>query len=213
MATPVGRVRRGRLCAAASAALVTVITLLGAVGLLPTSGPAAAADGQTTHRGAASLSSVDTPRVRATPTPDVVSREQTDELALPADSGQGKRIVFDMSAQRVWLVGADDDVRRTYLVSGSLTDNLHPGSYAVYSRSRWAVGVDDSGTMEFFVRFTQGANAAIGFHSIPTKNGHLTQTRAQLGSPQSHGCIRQARPDAIRLWNFAPIGTKVVVTA
>jgi lipoprotein-anchoring transpeptidase ErfK/SrfK len=39
------------------------------------------------------------------------------------------------------------------------------------------------------------------------------QTRDQLGSPQSHGCIRQWRPDARALWRFAPRGTKVVVTA
>ena len=74
-----------------------------------------------------------------------------------------------------------------------------------------AVGIDDSGVMEYFVRFTRGANAAIGFHSIPTKDGRPLQTAAELGTPQSHGCIRQALPDAVRLWTFAPVGTKVVV--
>ena len=39
------------------------------------------------------------------------------------------------------------------------------------------------------------------------------QTRDELGTPQSHGCIRQARPDARALWKFAPLGTTVVVTA
>jgi lipoprotein-anchoring transpeptidase ErfK/SrfK len=138
-----------------------------------------------------------------------------DPTALPAASGTGRRIVFDQSAQRVWLVGAqDDDVQRTYPVSGSVTNNLQPGTYSVYSQSRWAVGVDDSGVMQYFVRFTQGpTGAAIGFHSIPTKNGVPQQTKAQLGTPQSHGCIRQNLPDAIALWNFAPVGTKVVVVA
>ena len=105
-------------------------------------------------------------------------------------------------------------MKRTYLVSGSVTDNLQPGTYSVYSRSRWAVGVDDSGVMQYFVRFTQGpTGAAIGFHTIPTRNGVPLQTRAQLGTPQSHGCIRQATPDAVALWSFAPDGTKVVVVA
>ncbi len=133
---------------------------------------------------------------------------------MPAASGTGLRIVFSQDAQRVWLVGASDDVKRTYLVSGSVTDNLQPGTYSVYSRSRWATGVDDSGVMQYFVRFTQGpTGAAIGFHSIPTRNGVPLQTAAQLGTPQSHGCIRQATPDAIALWKFAPDGTKVVVVA
>ncbi len=136
-------------------------------------------------------------------------------VPVPADSGEGRRIVFDMSAQRVWLVDGDgqhgDRVRRTYLVSGSVSDNLHPGTYAVYSRSRHAWGIDDSGTMQYMVRFAHGRHAAIGFHDIPVKDGVRLQTRAQLGSPQSHGCIRQRRPDAKALWRFAPVGTTVVV--
>jgi hypothetical protein len=133
---------------------------------------------------------------------------------VPADSGDGRRIVFDQSDQRVWLVDDDESVARTYLVSGSLYDNLDPGTYSVYSRSEQAVGIDDSGTMQYFVRFTEGDNgAAIGFHDIPVNNGILLQTADQLGTPQSHGCIRQERDDAIALWDFAPIGTEVDVTA
>ena len=199
------------MLAASSALLVTLVAVLGGVGLLPTDSPAAADPGPTATHGAggqdtASLSALTLPDETTTATPDA-----PDPVALPADTGWGKRIVFDISDQRVWLV--DGQVQRTYLVSGSVTDNLDPGTYEVYSRSRWAVGVDDSGVMQYFVRFAHGARAAIGFHSIPSKDGRPLQTRAQLGTPQSHGCIRQAKPDAIRLWNFAPVGTKVVVTA
>jgi L,D-transpeptidase-like protein len=137
-----------------------------------------------------------------------------DAPAVPEDSGAGRRIVFDQSDQRVWLIDEDDEVERTYLVSGSLYDNLDPGTYTVYSRSEDAVGIDDTGTMKYFVRFTQGDNgAAIGFHDIPVDDGSLVQTVDQLGTPQSHGCIRQEREDAIALWEFAPIGTEVDVTA
>jgi lipoprotein-anchoring transpeptidase ErfK/SrfK len=122
--------------------------------------------------------------------------------------------VFSQHLQRVWLVGADDQVVRTYLVSGSRTHNLQPGTYAIEHRERHAIGIADSGMMEYFDIFTSGpTGAAIGFHSIPVKDGHLVQTRAQLGTPQSHGCIRQWQPDAIALWKFAPLGTKVVVVA
>jgi hypothetical protein len=133
---------------------------------------------------------------------------------VPEDSGDGRRIVFDQSDQRVWLVDDDGDVERTYLVSGSLYDNLEPGTYSVYSRSEQAWGIDDSGTMRYFVRFTEGTNgAAIGFHDIPIDDGEPVQTVAELGTPQSHGCVRQERDDAIALWEFAPIGTEVDVTA
>lgn len=133
---------------------------------------------------------------------------------LPARSGEGRRVVFSESDQRVWLVDADDEVVGSWLVSGSVLDNLQPGTYEVWSRSRHATGIDDSGVMEFFVRFTRGpSGAAIGFHSIPTKDDVALQTRAELGTPTSHGCIRQRRADARRTWDFAGIGTTVVVTA
>ena len=140
-----------------------------------------------------------------------IARVKTSD-ALPSASGKGRRIVFSESTQRVWLVGADDNVERTYPVSGSKFDNLDPGTYAVQSRSRFATAFDYSGSMEYFVRFATGDTAPIGFHTVPVDNaGNPEQTKEQLGTPTSAGCIRQWRDDAIALWTFAPIGTKVVV--
>jgi lipoprotein-anchoring transpeptidase ErfK/SrfK len=49
---------------------------------------------------------------------------------------------------------------------------------------------------------------------VPRDNdGRLEQTKKQLGTPRSAGCVRQWEPDAAALWDFAPIGTPVVVTA
>jgi L,D-transpeptidase catalytic domain len=134
--------------------------------------------------------------------------------AIPASSGHGKRVVFDQSDQRVWLVDGHGELSLTYLVSGSLHDNLQPGSYDVYSKSPHAVSFDGRETMRYMVRFTQGEHAAIGFHDIPRRpDGTLIETRDQLGTPQSAGCVRQWEPDAKALWRFAPVGTKVVVVA
>jgi lipoprotein-anchoring transpeptidase ErfK/SrfK len=134
--------------------------------------------------------------------------------ALPGNSGAGRRIVFSEAAQRVWLVGAGGNVERTYLVSGSKYDNLNPGTYSVLSKSRSATAFDYSGTMEYFVRFATGFTAPIGFHTVPVDNtGRPEQSKQDLGTPQSAGCVRQWPDDAIALWNFAPVGTPVVVTA
>jgi hypothetical protein len=235
--------RYGRLAVLGAAVSVTGIAMLGGVGVLPSvasggSGGGPASDsGQGVNSalaGAATTPSVPPSSPSSTPSggagkderagkaadqpldqaSDQASDQADTDPGLPAGSGEGKRIVFDQSDQRVWLVDDDDTVTRTYLVSGSVTDNLDPGTYSVYSRSEDAVGIDDSGTMKYFVRFTQGpTGAAIGFHDIPIYEGRLVQTAAQLGTPQSHGCIRQQRPNAIALWNFAPIGTEVDVTA
>ncbi len=219
------RPRLGRIAAAATSLVVTTIALLGGVGLIPLGGAGTAATRQD-QVGAAQKGLTATPSTApsADPLNQLVTGQEaatseaeitksTNPRALPARSGNGRRVVFSMSRQRVWLVGAKGTPLASYLVSGSLTNNLKPGSYDVYSRSRWAVGIDDSGVMQYFVRFTRGQHAPIGFHSIPKKDGQALQAEAQLGTPQSHGCIRARLADAKRLWAFAPTGTDVVVVA
>lgn len=233
------RPRYGRFAALGSAAAVTGVAMLGGWGVIPArqagadvardltsaaatrsatppdsassaaSGTSAGAPAPSTEAPVTGDAAAGTPTGRTAPDP---AARATGSEALPAGSGTGRRVVFSESAQRVWLVEDDNTVERTYLVSGSLLDNLQPGTYEVYSRSEHAWGIEDSGTMEWFVRFTRGpSGAAIGFHTIPEKDGAPLQTVAQLGTPQSHGCIRQRERDALALWDFAPIGTTVVV--
>lgn len=141
--------------------------------------------------------------------------EPAAEPAVPPRTGHGKRIVYDISEQRVWLVTREDQVARTYLVSGGRDEDLlDPGRYAVYSKSRQAVSFDSKETMNYMVRFARGDRSAIGFHDIPAyADGTLAESRSDLGTPQSAGCIRQWITDARALWEFSAIKTPVVVTA
>jgi lipoprotein-anchoring transpeptidase ErfK/SrfK len=132
---------------------------------------------------------------------------------LPADSGDGHRIVFDITGQQVWLVEEDGSVARTYMVSGSRYDQLPEGTYEVFSKSEEAVSWTLEETMQYMVRFHRGENSNIGFHDIPVykDTGEAAQTLSELGTALSDGCIRQDHEDAKALWDFAPVGTKVVV--
>jgi hypothetical protein len=214
--------------AAGASLAVTLVAVMGGFGVYPVSSGQANASGDTptaqqaddaqpTSSDPVSDAGATEPKTKsqgngtsADATESQVDPQQ--DAALPDGSGTGKRVVFSESRQRVWLVTGGRHVRRTYLVSGSAYDNLDPGTYEVYSRSEQAWGVDGSGTMRYFVRFTQGDAAAIGFHDIPVYDGKLVQSPSQLGTPLSHGCIRQRRADARLLWRFAPLGTPVVVT-
>jgi lipoprotein-anchoring transpeptidase ErfK/SrfK len=208
------RPRYGRIALAATSTSVTAFAVLGGIGVLPSAA-------ETPERRVAVETVADTrpradaaePRAESGSLPAPAAETRSAEPTLPPGSGKGRRVVFSEGQQRVWLVGAGGDVQRTYLVSGSVYDNLDPGAYSVYSRSEQAWGIDDSGTMKYFVRFAHGDNAAIGFHDIPIDDGEPVQAVDQLGTPLSHGCIRQRRADARELWDFAPVGTKVVVTA
>ena len=62
------------------------------------------------------------------------------------------------------------------------------------------------------VRFAKGNRGGnIGFHEIPFQYGQPVQSIDQLGDPLSGGCVRQATPDAIWMWDWAQVGTVVVV--
>ena len=63
------------------------------------------------------------------------------------------------------------------------------------------------------MRFARTSGQAVGFHAIPVdRNGRPVQSESELGQPRLRGCVRQARADAERMWDWAPIGTAVGVT-
>jgi lipoprotein-anchoring transpeptidase ErfK/SrfK len=121
-------------------------------------------------------------------------------------------VVYAIGAQQVWLV-TDSEVVRTYRVSGSRYDQLEAGTYEVLSKSRHATSWHGTESMEYMVRFHRGVRSNIGFHDIPvdTVSGSEVQALSDLGTPLSDGCIRQDVVDAAALWEFAPVGTPVVV--
>ena len=129
----------------------------------------------------------------------------------PYDSGAGRRVVYSVEQQRVWWVDDANVVVNSYLVSGR-ANTPRPGHYNVYSKSRHTTSLNGAARMEFMVRFTWGNSAAIGFHSIPVdRRGRPLQSEAELGQYRSAGCIRQRYADAAGLYDFAQVGTAVVV--
>jgi len=224
-------VRRGPAAVLASSGVVLLVTVLAAAGVLeapdatartatsPVS-PVDAAIARLLLANGELMGALDQPaQDSATPAPLVradavaVPEAAADPTALPPGSGEGMRVVYAINGQRVWLVGSDGNVSRTYPVSGRL-DRPLPGEYEVYSRSRTTTSYTGAESMEYMVRFAHGTRAAIGFHDIPVDAvGVEVQTKEQLGQPLSAGCVRQKLEDAIALWDFAPVGTKVVVIA
>jgi lipoprotein-anchoring transpeptidase ErfK/SrfK len=146
------------------------------------------------------------------PPPEEPPPPAPDHPPLPESSGSGRRIVYSVSDQRVWLVENGERVSRSYLVSGR-SGMPKAGTYRIYSRSRHTQSPDGKVRMEFMLRFVKTTGDPIGFHSIPVdKRGRPIQSEDDLGKPKSKGCVRQARRDAEHLWHWAPDGTVVRVT-
>jgi peptidoglycan hydrolase-like protein with peptidoglycan-binding domain len=144
-----------------------------------------------------------------------VASAGSDAPELPEDAGQGtgKRVVYERSSQRVWAIDDDEQIIRSYLVSGSRYRNEVPGWHTVYSRSESALGWDLQADLPYMIRYTQTERGHIGFHAIPSwrDSGEKLQTVEEWGQRLSGGCTRQALQDAEFLWTFADVGTKVLV--
>lgn len=142
-----------------------------------------------------------------------VASAGSDAPPLPENSGEGRRLVYDRAGQRVWAVGKDGSIIRSWLVSGSKYSNELPGTHEVYSRSEMSTAWNGKAYLPHMVRWLKTDIGAIGFHAIPihVNDGTAYQTDAELGTRLSGGCQRQANLDADFVWAWADIGTKVVV--
>lgn len=128
----------------------------------------------------------------------------------PAGSGAGRRIVYCNSCQRVWLMDDDQYAFASYTVSGR-RGTPRAGTYHVFRKLE--NGSSHGLRLPWFVGFAYGRTTDIGFHGIPLRrNGSPIQSDDQLGTPHSAGCIREHQFTAKMLWDWAPIGTTVVVT-
>ena len=137
--------------------------------------------------------------------------------ALPApDVGLAgvRHIVYGRGDQMVWLVAADGTLFDSYPVSGRAT-YPRPGSYKVFSKSRYTQSRTGTVLMEYMVRFLKRLPArSVGFHTIPvTRSGRPVQTVDELGQFRSAGCVRQRTDKAEQLYQWTPVGTPVVVLA
>ena len=132
--------------------------------------------------------------------------------AVPKNSGSGRRVVYQNELQWVWIIDGKNEVMRAMPVSG-LRGVPNLGTYEVNSQSLRSYSLELKDVwFNNMTRFALGPNGGnIGFHEIPTKYGKPLQTVDQLGSFQGSGCIRMAIADAKLMYNFAKLGTKVVV--
>jgi lipoprotein-anchoring transpeptidase ErfK/SrfK len=131
---------------------------------------------------------------------------------VPIKSGTGRRIVYANRQQRVWVINADNEVIRIFPVSGML-GQPGKGTFSVFSKSPTSYSPEFAGvTFRFMTRFAIGRNGGnIGFHEIPVRNNRPMQTVDELGAFKGSGCLRSSTQDALFIYKWATLGTKVVV--
>jgi len=134
------------------------------------------------------------------------------ERPIPERSGTGRRAVYSIRQQHVWVVDGGEMVIRTFPVSG-MKGQPKPGTYSVFSQSLSSFSPELPGvTFRYMTRFAIGRNGGnIGFHEIPVRNGKPLQPVEELGTFKGSGCLRSSTADARFMYSWAKPGTKVVV--
>jgi hypothetical protein len=175
-----------------SAAIVVVIGLAVQAG----SGPQPAALDDRSPAASAS----DAPRPRKSLTP---GSEETAATSVPPESGTGRRLVYGLRADRVWLVDAGDKALRSFTVWPGTLDPA-PGEYRAGTRTEATTG-SDGVPIEHVVyfAFSDGVNFAFSH----ARDG---ASPAPDRSTQTAG-VRMKVEDGTALWEFASTGTPVVV--
>lgn len=163
--------------------------------------------------GSASVASASAGSIGETTTTTTTTTPVLVEAApVPIKSGTGRRIVYANRQQRVWVINADNEVIRTFPVSGML-GQPGKGTFSVFSKSPTSYSPEFAGvTFRFMTRFAIGRNGGnIGFHEIPVHNNKPMQTVDELGAFKGSGCLRSSTQDALFIYRWATLGTKVVV--
>jgi hypothetical protein len=188
-----GRARSGR--GATFSVLMMTLAALAGVGLLAAQAEATA------------------PKVRAVGTNASAAKESTgskpgtsttSSTALPANSGQGTRIVYSPSAHRVWLVEGSTVERTMKVVPGTVTPP--PRTFTVYSKTPGSLSSDGL-TVLYVVKFDSGTSDQ-GDYGFDAESGVTGLPPAPKGKT---GGVRMTQADAQLLYEFASVGTTVVV--
>lgn len=130
------------------------------------------------------------------------SSSSSGTVALPANSGSGTRIVYSPSEQRVWLVEGSTVERSARVRPGTIAATT--GDYTVSAKTPGATGGDNVQVL-YVVRFSSGSGTVYGFDAEATYTGLPPAPTGQTTG------IRMAQLDAQALYEFASVGTTVVV--
>ncbi|WP_053740823.1 L,D-transpeptidase [Streptomyces sp. NRRL WC-3618] len=128
---------------------------------------------------------------------------QAAEVAVPDESGTGRRVVYSLGQKRVWLVDASEQSRRTFVVwPGSVSPE--PGRYTVGQRDEARTG-SDGVPIEHVMFFATGSGLSIAFSNAVDGASPRPAPGVRTGG------IRMSKADGTALWAFGDTGTAVTV--
>jgi lipoprotein-anchoring transpeptidase ErfK/SrfK len=139
----------------------------------------------------------------------------TPTTAPQSAAAAGKSIVVNLKKQRLYMYQYGHLVGVHVVSTGKWGMPTPTGTFKTKNKIANAYSKAYGLYMEWWMAITP--DGKIGLHSLPywkLKNGgKLYEGASHLGTPVSHGCIRQSYAEAKALYDWAPIGTPVTVVA
>lgn len=121
-------------------------------------------------------------------------------------------IEIDLSDQTLRAYRLGVKVMEERVSTGKWSMPTPKGEFQTRNRIRTAYSRRYALYMDYWMAITP--DGAYGIHSLPywkTKNGIVYEGESHLGTPVSHGCVRLSPAAAKRLYDWAPIGTTVII--
>lgn len=126
----------------------------------------------------------------------------------PAAKNLEKRIRVDLSEQRLYQEVNGVAIASHVVSSGKASTPTPVGTYEVLNKHPRAWSRSASLWMPYWMAFRKDG---YGLHELPEWPGGKKEGKAHLGTPVSHGCVRVGEGVAKALYEWTPVGTKVVI--
>lgn len=138
------------------------------------------------------------------------------QTASPASApgqaaGAGKRIVVSISRQHLWAYDGSREVYSFIASTGLATSPTKPGVYRVLDKIPNAYASTWNLQMPYWMGIYYVGRIENGIHALPILSSGQTLWSGYLGRPVSFGCIVLDTKAAAKLYQWADVGTVVVI--
>ena len=147
----------------------------------------------------------------ALPTDTAVPAQNASQAQQPAVSySGGKSIVVSISQQHLWAY-QDNVLIYSFIASTGMNNSTRAGTFSVLDKIPNAYGATWNIWMPHWLGIYYAGSLENGIHALPILSNGATLWAGYLGTPISFGCVVLGSYEAGQLYDWADIGTPVII--
>lgn len=128
---------------------------------------------------------------------------------IPAD--RVKKIIVSLQEQRTYLYEGETVVHTFTVSTGRPGQETAVGTYYIQNKLPMAYASTWGLQMPYWLGIYWAGHLQNGFHALPIQPDGSTLWAGHLGHPISYGCIILNNEDAVTLYEWADVGTQVII--